>query len=106
MLYRFSRLAALCDVVFLGGFLALFSYGDEHLEVFSSAYDWAFRLLQVFGILGFIGTIAILWNFVAGLSSPARPWWTKATDLLLALAGLAFVYFVIVNKLITMSLHY
>ncbi|MBS0276724.1 MAG: beta-lactamase family protein, partial [Proteobacteria bacterium] len=31
-LYRLSRLAALCDVVFLGGFIALFSYGNEHLE--------------------------------------------------------------------------
>ncbi|HEY2034713.1 MAG TPA: serine hydrolase domain-containing protein [Rhizomicrobium sp.] len=105
-LYRFSRLAALCDVAFLGGFLALFAYGDEHLAVFSSAYDWAFRLLQAIGILGFIGTIALVWNFAAGISNPVRPWWTKVTDLLLAAAGLAFVYFVIADKLITLSLNY
>jgi len=105
-LYWLSRLAALCDVVFLGGFLGLFTYGNVHLEVFSAAYDWAFRLLQAFGILGFVGTVAIVWNFTAGVFNPARPWWTKATDLLMALAGLAFVYFVIADRLITLSLNY
>jgi CubicO group peptidase (beta-lactamase class C family) len=105
-LYRFSRLAALLDVAFLGGFLALFTYGNENLEVFSSSYDWAFRILQAIGLLGFIGTIAMVWNFLAGLGNSARPWWTKASDLLLALAGIAFVWFVIADKLITLSLNY
>ena len=105
-LYRLSRLAALCGVIFVGGFMALFSYGNEHLEVFSDSWDWAFRLLQATGILGFIGTIAMVWNFFAGLSNPARPWWTKITDLLLALAGIVFIYFVFAEDLITLSLNY
>ena len=105
-LYRLSRLAALCDVVFIGGFLALFTYGNEHLEVFSDAWDWAFRVLQAFGILGVVGTVAMVWNFLAGLGNSDRPWWTKLTDLLLALAGIVFVYFVIAEKLITLSLNY
>lgn len=105
-LYRLSRLTALCDVVFLLGFMALFTYGEEHLEVFTDSYDWLFRLLQIIGAAGFVGTVAIVWNFLAGLRNKARPWWTKATDLLLALAGLAFVYFVIAEKLITLSLNY
>ncbi|MBS0279312.1 MAG: hypothetical protein JSR81_16935, partial [Proteobacteria bacterium] len=89
-----------------GGFIALFSYGNEHLEVFSDSWDWVFRLLQAVGILGFIGTIAMVWNFLAGLGNSARPWWTKISDLLLALAGILFVYFVIAEKLITVSLNY
>ena len=105
-LYRLSRLAALCDVAFLGGFLALFTYGNENLEVFSASFDWAFRILQAIGILGLLGTIAMVWNFRAGLGNSTRPWWTKASDLLLALAGLAFVWFVIADKLITLSLNY
>lgn len=105
-LYRLSRLAALCDVLFLGGFLALFSYGNENLTVFTSAYDWLFRILQAVGILGFIGTIAMVWNFLAGLGNASRPWWTKISDLLLAIAGFAFVWFVIADRLITLSLNY
>jgi len=105
-IYTLSRLAAFCDIAFIGGFIALFSYGNEHLEVFSDSWDWAFRLLQAVGILGLIGTIAMIWNFAAGLGNPARAWWTKLTDLLLALAGIAFVYFVIAEKLITLSLNY
>jgi len=105
-LYRLSRLAALCDVVFLGGFLALFTYGNENLAVFTSAYDWLFRILQAIGILGFIGTVALVWNFFAGLGNSGRPWWTKFTDLLLALSGVVFIYFVVAEKLITLSLNY
>jgi CubicO group peptidase (beta-lactamase class C family) len=105
-LYRLSRLAALCDVLFLGGFLALFTYGNENLAVFTSAYDWLFRILQAVGILGFIGTIAMVWNFLAGLGNAERPWWTKISDLLLAIAGIAFVWFVLADKLITLSLNY
>jgi len=105
-LYRLSRLAALCDVVFLGGFLALFTYGNENLAVFTSTYDWLFRILQAVGILGFIGTVALVWNFFAGFGNSGRPWWTKLTDLLLALAGIVYVYFVVAEKLITLSLNY
>ncbi|MBS0273285.1 MAG: beta-lactamase family protein [Proteobacteria bacterium] len=105
-LYRLSRLAALCDVVFLGGFLALFTYGNENLAVFTSAYDWLFRILQAIGIFGVIGTIAIVWNFLAGLGNAERLWWTKISDLLFAIAGVAFVWFVIADKLITWSLNY
>jgi CubicO group peptidase (beta-lactamase class C family) len=105
-LYRLSRLGALCDVVFIGGFMALFTYGNENLAVFSDAWDWAFRLLQAVGILGVIGTVAMVWNFLAGFGNPNRPWWTKFTDFLLALAGIVFVYFVIAEKLITASLNY
>jgi hypothetical protein len=105
-LYRLSRLAALCDVAFIGGFMALFTYGNENLAVFSDAWDWAFRLLQAVGILGVIGTVAMVWNFLAGFGNRGRLWWTKFTDFLLALAGIVFVYFVIAEKLITVSLNY
>ena len=105
-LYRLSRLGALWDVVFIGGFMALFTYGNENLSVFSDAWDWVFRLLQAVGILGVIGAIAMVWNFLAGFGNLNRPWWTKFTDFLLALAGIVFVYFVIAEKLITVSLNY
>jgi hypothetical protein len=105
-LYRLARGAALCDIVFLGGFVMLFQYANDHLEVLSDRYDWVFRLLQLFGALGLIGTIAIVWNFIAGLRNPERRWWTKLTDLLLVLAGLAYVWFVFTEKLITLGLNY
>jgi hypothetical protein len=106
MLYRLTRAAAWADVIFLTGIVLVLQYGGEHLEVLTSSYDWMFRLLQAVGVLGAIGTIALIWNFVAGLGNVARPWWTKLTDLLVALSGIAFVWVVFALKLITVSLNY
>ncbi|HWA31465.1 MAG TPA: serine hydrolase domain-containing protein, partial [Rhizomicrobium sp.] len=105
-LYRLARVAALLDVVFLAGLIGVLQYGNDHLEVFSDGYDWLFRILQAVGALGVVGTIAMVWNFLAGLGNTDRPWWTKITDLLIAVSGVAFIWFVITLKLITWSLNY
>ena len=108
-LYRLTRLTAICDLVLFIGVLGFFSYaGNNHLELFSTSYDWMLRIFQVFGVLGVIGTIAAVMNAAVSLggSSEDHPWWTKLTDVLLALACLLAAWYAITQHLLVWSLNF
>lgn len=105
-MYRLARLTALLDVIFLGGFIAFMAYGGDHLELMVTANDWMLRSLQAIGVLGALGTVFAIYNFVYAVKSSTRPWWTKVSDLLLMLACIAVVYFIFNLNLITPSLNY
>jgi hypothetical protein len=104
-LYRLTRVVALLDVVFVIGWAIFLTRAQTDLTVLTSANDWVIRAIQLIGLLGAIGTVAILLEFWTALLSP-RPWWTKATDGLLALAALVFVWFAFAYHLISASLNY
>jgi CubicO group peptidase (beta-lactamase class C family) len=108
-LYRLTRLAALCDLILFIGVLGFFTYaGNNHLELFSSSYDWVLRILQLFGLLGAIGAIAAVMNAVVAIggSSEDHPWWTKFTDVLIALACLLATWFAFTQHLLVWSLNF
>jgi CubicO group peptidase (beta-lactamase class C family) len=107
-LYRLTRLTAICDLVLYGGVLGYFTYaGNNHLELFSSSYDWVLRIFQVFGLLGAIGAIAAALNVVAAFADDeGRPWWTKITDVLIALACVLAAWYAFSEHLLVWSLNF
>ncbi len=106
LLYRLTRVVALIDLVFLAGFpLAVVAF-SEQLAALPPSIDWLFRGLQVLGLFAVVGTVVPLAEFWVAIRDPARPWWTKATDLLIALAALATVWFAFSQNLLTVGLRY
>jgi hypothetical protein len=106
LLYRLARVDALLDAIFLAGFPLAFLLIAMSLASWSPRIDWVFRILQLIGIAGVVGTVAPVWNFVIGLRDATRPWWTKVTDLLLALACLSTIWFAFSQNLLTLGLKY
>ncbi|HEX4304035.1 MAG TPA: serine hydrolase domain-containing protein [Rhizomicrobium sp.] len=106
LLYRLTRVVALIDLVFLVGFPLVFAHLNKYPVSFSPDIDWLWRVLQLIGLLGVLGTPIPIAEFVFALRDPARPWWTKASDLLIALAALATVWFAFSQNLLTFGLKY
>ena len=79
-LYRWTRVVALIDLVFLAGFPLGIQVAVSGIATWGPSIDLLWRGLQILGVIGVIGTIVPLWNFAVALRDPARPWWTKATD--------------------------
>lgn len=105
-LYRGTRLVALVDLVFLGGWLGFLAMASQKLALFSVATDPLLHLLQFLGLVGTVGVVVPVWDFVASLPDRTRPWWTKATTLLVALACLATLWFGYSEHLIGWSVNY
>jgi CubicO group peptidase (beta-lactamase class C family) len=104
--YRLTRVVALIDLVFLCGFLAALAYGGEHLDFFDTPQDWIFLGLQVLGVAGIVGVIFPLYELWMALGDADRPWWTKLTDLLVAVAAVATVWFAFALNLVSFHLNY
>lgn len=105
-LYRLTRLTAVADLVFLAGFPLAFLVLTMSLASHGPSIDALWRVLQVFGVIGIIGTVAVALNFWGGLGDRGRPWWTKVTDGLLLIAALATVWFAFSQNLLSLSLTY
>lgn len=108
MLYRLTRIVALCDVVLFGGLLGWFGYAaDNHLELLNASYDWVLRIVQLIGLAGTIGVIAPVLNAVEAFrGGKGRPWWTKGTDVLVASAAILSVWYVLSQHILTLNLNY
>jgi hypothetical protein len=106
-LYRLTRIVALCDVILFAGVLGYFAYAaDNHLELLSNSYDWLLRILQLIGLIGTIGVIAVVLNAGESFRDGSRPWWTKATDVLVAVAAVLSAWYAISQHLLTWRLNY
>ncbi len=106
LLYRLTRVVALLDLIFLAGFPLVFIVMVMHFASMSPDIDWVFRGLQLVGLIGVVGTAVPVAEFAVAIRDPARPWWTKASDLLIVLAALATVWFAFSQHLLTVSLKY
>jgi hypothetical protein len=107
MLYRLTRIVCLCNLVLFGGMLGWLTYaGNNHLELLSASHDWVLRTFQGFGVVGTIGVIAPLLNAREAAGDPARPWWTKGTDILIAVACVLSVWYAITQHLFSINLNF
>jgi CubicO group peptidase (beta-lactamase class C family) len=107
MLYRLTRLVALCDLTLFGGFFGFLAYAsNNHLELLSPSSDWILRILQFAGLIGTIGVFIPLWEVAEAFGDRARPWWTKVTDVLVAAACVLSVWFALSQHLLSWSLNY
>jgi hypothetical protein len=105
-LYRLTRVVALIDLVVLAGFPLAFLLMTGYLAQLSPSIDWLFRGLQLLCVVGVLGAVIPVAEFAHAIRDPARPWWTKASDLLLATAALAMVWFAFAEHLLTVGLRY
>jgi CubicO group peptidase (beta-lactamase class C family) len=106
MLYRAVRVAALADLLALGGFVAIVQAAGGNISIFDDPLDIWLRLLQLLCLLGVVGAGLSVWNTVRVWTQSGRSWWAKTSVTATTLALLAFVWFVFTLQLITPGLSY
>jgi CubicO group peptidase (beta-lactamase class C family) len=105
-LYRLSRIEALLALLFLGGWGVFAALASETPQLLDSPSDIYLRGLQLIGVVAVIGAIVPLYQLTVSLPDATRPWWTKVSDLLLALACLATVWFAFSMHFLSLTLNY
>ena len=100
------RVVFALNLIFVIALFALTMYGLEHLEVFSDRGTLWFRLIQIVGLIGAIGTIVVLVN--AALTWFGKRWsiWMKIQATILLLASLGVLWFAFAGNLLRFSSSY
>lgn len=101
-----TRLACLLDLLFVIGLAVFFTMALKDIGMLSPRFNPVVRIIQIVGWLGIIGTIAALYNALRSWQEQGRWVWSKLGDSLVALACLAFVWFVFTWNLLHWSLRY
>ena len=100
------RVVFVLNLVFVVALFGLTMYGLEHLEVFSDRGTLWFRLIQIVGVIGAIGTLVVLVN--AALTWFGKRWsiWMKLQATILLLASLGVLWFAFAGNLLRFSSTY
>ncbi|MGH6869894.1 MAG: serine hydrolase domain-containing protein [Rhizomicrobium sp.] len=104
--YRWARVAALVDLAAVAAWTALLVMGSENLSAFGTGSNKFVIIAQALTAIGVILTLAPFWELRVAFGDAARPWWTKASDVLLALACVSFTWFVLSLHFLNFSLNY
>jgi len=102
LLYRLARGTVIAGLLGLAAYGLAFSRFDSG----NDPSDSLLRVAQLLCLVGAIGAPASVWNAVAVWTDRAADWWAKVSALLVMLACLAFVWFVVVLRLVTLELNY
>jgi hypothetical protein len=105
-LYRLSRITALVQLLFIGGFFYLLTQAGSNLGLFSAGLDPVLRLLQLVGVIGILGTVLVLYRAVRIVQDGSFGWWGKVSNVVLALACLVFVWAGFAYNLFSPGLQY
>jgi uncharacterized Tic20 family protein len=93
VLYFFSRIVCLGQVIFVLAPIIMFSQGLEHIVILGDAINpW----LQAFHVTGWIliaGVVLLIITAVRFVRLPGHGFWFRAHAILLALGGIAFGLF-------------
>ena len=100
------RLVCIVNLVFALSMVGFFASGLNDIGLLSSRYDFLLRIIQIVGWLGILGTLVVLYNMVRSWSRPQEWLWSKLGNGLIALACVAFVWFVFTWNLLHWSLKY
>jgi fluoride ion exporter CrcB/FEX len=100
------RIVFVLDLVFIGALFGLTLYGLTHLEIFSDQGNKWFRLIQIVGVLGAIGTLAVFVNMVLAWISKRRRIWGKLQATIMLLACLGVLWFAFAGNLLRFSSTY
>jgi len=100
------RVVFLFDIIFIAALVSLTVYGLEHLEVFSDRGTIWFRLIQIVGLVGAIGTVAVFINAVVTWLSKNRSIWMKLQATILLLISLGVLWFAFAGNLLHFSSNY
>jgi hypothetical protein len=81
-------------------------YGLTHLEIFSDQGGKWFRLVQIVGVIGAIGTLVVLGNAALAWISKRRSIWGKLQATIMLLACLGVLWFAFAGNLLHFSSTY
>jgi O-antigen ligase len=88
------------------GFVAFFIAGLKDIGIFSPRYNPLLRCIQIAGWLGVLGTLIAVYNMFRCWSARQRWLWSKLSETLIALACVAFCWFIFTWNLLSLSLKY
>ena len=100
------RLVFVLDLIFIAALFGLTLYGLTHLEVFSDQGAKWFRLIQIIGIIGAVGTLAALINAGLAWIGKRRSIWGKLSATIMLLACLGVLWFAFAGNLLRFSSTY
>lgn len=101
-----TRVECAVVIAFWACFLGTIIEGSSHLNVLSSSADGWFRIIQIIGWIGVIGTLIAIWNFFVSIGTAGRWWWAKVHDTLILLACFMSVWLIWMLHLLHFSLLY
>ncbi|HYV13357.1 MAG TPA: serine hydrolase domain-containing protein [Pyrinomonadaceae bacterium] len=99
------RVVFVLDLVFIIALAGLITYGLTHLEVFSDRGTMWFRLVQIVGVLGALGTLIVLANAIM-MWTRKRSFWMKLQGFVMLLACLGVLWFTFAGHLLSFTSHY
>lgn len=100
------RLTCLFDLLLLVGLVVFFTVSEKDIGMLSPRFNPWLRVIQIIGWIGVIGTLAVLYNALRSWRDQGRWLWSKLGDSLIALACIAFVWFVFTWNMLHWSLRY
>jgi len=104
--YKWTRWASLAVVLVLVGWMAIIGALFANLENTAGAFDAFMMILEVVGLVAFIGAVVITgWN--AWLTwKDGRKWTAKIWNTLIALSSVVLLYVAFAFKLLSMTANY
>jgi CubicO group peptidase (beta-lactamase class C family) len=99
------RVVFALDLIFIAALFGLVTYGLTHLEVFSDRGTMWFRIVQIIGILGALGTLIVLANAFM-MWTRRRSFWMKLQAFVMLLACLGVLWFAFAGNLLRFASHY
>jgi hypothetical protein len=105
-LYRLVRLVAVVDIILAAGWVVIFALFVRDITILNDSLDPWLRLLQVFGVLAFVGGAIGLLNLFQVWRDNSRRGLAKLTSAILAFAMLGMAWLVVALRLVTVSLQY
>jgi hypothetical protein len=105
-LYRLTRVVALVDLLALLTYVLIISLLSNGTLAADVAADPFIRVAQGLCLLGIIGAAIAVWNAFLAWTRKGRSRWAKLSATVIALACVAFVWFVLTLRLVTPGLNY
>jgi CubicO group peptidase (beta-lactamase class C family) len=104
--YKWTRWASLAVVLVLVGWMAIIGALFANLENTAGAFDAFMMILQIVGLITFIGAVVITgWN--AWLTwRDGRKWTAKTWNTLIAVSSCMVLYVAVTFKLVSMTVNY
>ncbi|HEY3928148.1 MAG TPA: serine hydrolase domain-containing protein [Candidatus Koribacter sp.] len=100
------KLACAVELGALVAFASFAIYGFSDFSVFREGMDPWLRLIQVGLVAGIVGAIAIVYNGYRVWSTRGTGAWAKIYATVLVLASISYVWFVLMARLLQVSLKY
>ncbi|HKY43714.1 MAG TPA: serine hydrolase domain-containing protein [Pyrinomonadaceae bacterium] len=100
------RIVFVLNLIFVVGLIGLILYGLTHLEVFGDRGSTWFRIIQLVGVVGAIGTLVVLANAVVVWIGKRASIWGKLQATIMLLACLGVLWFAFAGNLLRFSSTY